>query len=1748
MSGRADDYLNYRLDGFFSHSLLDTSFSLSKALRVTDKLRASVDYRIEASSVAGLQASAYYTARSESTLHSNDVSGDGTVETSFQLGSSHINSSYAHSYKLCPIEWEGQGDYTLSLRSSLIQIHNHIHAVYVNSELSIVSKMSSNNGFLMQTAALQYKDAELTLRSIAAARVGSIPLNNQVELIVSSHAVSVTAESQAENGKKRLYFILTGTVDLDWLKIMTEGALMLGAGCGGLHKASVVVSRTNFSTNVTNSIHCNPVNVEVILSGNTGNSNATLELTTTAVTAVSRGECTIRGKITPQEASLYGALTGQAYDATTRNDMNVLLNRRTLIFSSSTRGAIKEITTEHSYSLALTLWTLTLRSQTKTFIQRDIYYKQNAKVDAKPFLLSFALKNDLKIHDVIFSHDGRMKLEPLKMDLRGSTKGCNGRGHSITHVYDLNYENNYGTVKNHLAGTAMNAQLHHKCHFAFAGFASAANCEAQIISKFLGFDAAICVMAVPFRVTVDAFVKSDAGLNLQGNHTGQLDSKLLFKMEPFTLAYSHKSRLKTLHVFQSGDISSHINHTFDGLLTPTEQLLTSKVYSKLNNTVYSQDASIYNNPMKSGFHFSCLLMTYVFNKYTKNNFSHRENEEISLALGLKYEKSRACYVIGSPFFKSFPCTLEQLKDTIVQALESLQHSINNLNIEQIIVDFQVKLKLLPMQVRHVMQAIFSEQKMNQVKAKLDYLMKEFTVTMDDLEIGMSKFWKMLENTLIGMSKKHEVFTVAVKDYIKSGLFTDKVTAVFSQVACQLQAFEMKYKIKQFLIKVLDAAQDFFKHVEIRAEWFQKLNLKFNISETVRTKILEIKQTIKYIDINLFVQDVKDYLFLVEWATYVDLLSYQTSYSQISERIEIMNEVILNWIDEYEISNKLNVIYLYIKDLFLKYNLDASFKNIIDQVVILVKDLKLEESVQFIVDTLNSINVNLVYERLMQSLHYVTTQVKSADFKRCFDDLNQYVSLVLKSVKNFDYRAFVDEMNHNIVSLTNHINEQFKKFDIVAKIEAVRLFFREIKSSLYTFLDELRFTKISDALRKLEKVIEITVFNDIKMKVKDILEDVRQRISDMDIQEEVYFYLQRASMSYTNALAFISLQLNELLERIQNLAKNIKFISQIKESAGKALGGLTRAEIKVPTFVVPLTDLVIPEFIMRLNKLQELQLPAKIIIPEFTIFNSYKIPNFTINFDQIKEKIVLMIETLKKIEIQMPDPKTIFGDIKVIYLFQLPDLTFPEITLSEIKFSAFNIPTLNLTDFQTEMPPMPDTKFPNISGNICIPVSGKLEGDFQMNVPQYTIVTMGKMANFTSALSNRQFTAVITSKATSPIGFLEHSFEASARLEASKMQSLLFTETMKAKHMTFSIEHEGSLTVTQGFAEALSHTWTKVKTQMFQSDVVNCMAFTLENAISAAINTSCDYSLFIAAAETSSLASVKQNLAATFTADQVTVTTESNCIGKWAVGDYNDEGRHTHDLKLNFNFQSTELHFVEKPSSILNQTLTAQSAVLQHVSVQVKCQTEVPSVMKSIVVLNGEAHPAFLQAFLMVSLGTEFTGNVFGSMENMVEVSVKPFEIVLSAENRINTKILLPLKLTGKVDLQQEYRLLLTSEMQRANFFTLARFNQYNYKTNITAENNEMELYVHLTATGEANLGFLTLPLSVPNITIPYLEIEMPRVQGLSLWDYAGFKTLLTTPQQKFQTNRQIGYSKNPDSVPIPPTDLKSKYNLFIRYI
>uniref|UniRef100_A0A3B4VIY8 Apolipoprotein B n=1 Tax=Seriola dumerili TaxID=41447 RepID=A0A3B4VIY8_SERDU len=1739
MSGRADDNLKYLLNSSFSHSLIDTSFSVLETLRVTDKLNAKANYKIEASSPVGLQASIYYSAQSTSTLNSNEVSGDGTMNGLFNIGSFYTNTSFTHSYNLHPLDQVGRGESTLHFDSPFIQVHNMIHGVYTNSEMNIVSKTNAQRDILKHVAELKYKDAKLTLKCHAIATGMGKALNNKVELGVSRHMAILTIESQADDDANRAYSLITGSLDSNGLELNSEASLTFDTG-RGLHKASVMVGRNGLTTSGINSILCSSVTVENIFNGTIDKIGASMSSMTKAIAEESRGELNIEGKVTAAEASLYGVLKGHAYNATTRNNINIALNHRALTFTSNTMGTLKQMKTENSHTLTLTLWTLALHSKTNNFICEDIYYKQDTNVDMKPFVMSLYMTNDLKFYDVSLNNNGHMTLKPLKVDLSGSMKGAYGEEHvyeHIIHTYELTYDDMAGTMKYNMSGDVFGAKLSHNCELQFAGLSSTTNCEAQLKSEPLHFDSTIRTMALPFSFTIDALVNSDGEINLCGKHTGQLYNKLLVKAEPLAFAYSHDSRVSTTHKLPSWEASINVDNKYDGLLAPSDQHLTWTVRSILNDHAYNQDIRTYNNPEKIGFEFSGAILTDIFSKLSKEWRSVPEIQEFSMAGFLKYDKNSDCHIIKIPFIESLPAAFEQLRNTLVKALESFQQFINKLDIDQRIADFRAKLDFLQVQVNNFMQDIDLENNVNQLKAKFDYLIGEFAVTIDDLELVMNNLSKNLENIVMDVATKIRDIILTIKKYLKAGHLTVKITNILSKTGNQLRVFDEKYEIKQSFVKAIHVIEDIIRQIHLQkltersTAWLCELDSKYRILDKIRDNLSVIKQAIENFDIDMFIQDVKDYFLSFDLAIHVEQLSYKIPSLEIAKVIESMNDVIVNWIDEYEIPNKLNAVYSYNKDLLLKYKLDDELKELMDQIIILIKELKIEETVQSVVGALKSINFEFFYGKIMQFLHSVTNQLRATDFKKSIDDLNEQISSMLKLMKEFDYSKFVDRTNENIAELTNYINKQIKSYEIVQKIEAVRDFFREIQSSTITYLDELKNTKVADALKKLKNVIDTTFYNDIKMKVQDILEDMRQRIIDMDIRNEIYIHIQRAIESYSNMVAYISVQFNRLIETIRKVVKDSEIITQMKQNVDGALGALKRPDIEVGTFTVPFTDLVIPSFSVNLNKLQEISIPAQISVPEFTIFYFYTIPAFTIDFDEIKAKIVAIIDDIREFKIKMPDLEEIFGDLKVLYLSELPDLTFPEITLSEIKFPAINIPKLNLKDFRITVLPIPEIKLPEVPNNICIPIFGKFHGEFRINFPQYTLVTAGKIENSTSTPKNPQFTATIVSHVQSPVEPLKYTFEATAQLGAPRMKKLLFTETVKAEHMTFSIDHEGFLTLTGSSVEASAKTTTKATTQMYTAHLDNNMALTLKSKISASIDTAYNHNLDIASIETSSQASMKQNIAATMESGTITVTGQTTGNGKWSIKDYSDGGTHTSNVDFNLNLSTAKLIFVGESDCQalkLKQTLTAESVILSHITVEARCETEVPSIKKSVMILNGQTHIGDLKVALTASHDAEFSGSLIGSMSNSLEFMAHPFEIVLNVKNQVNSKIFLPLKLTGKVDLLNDYRVSLNSDKQHACWFALARFNQYKYNHNFTAANNEMDIFFHTSANAEANLDFLTVPVSFPEITVPYIEMKTPAVRHISLWEQAGFKTLLTTPQQSFDMNLKLHYYKNPD--------------------
>ncbi|XP_067311333.1 apolipoprotein B-100 isoform X2 [Pseudorasbora parva] len=1746
ITGTVDDTLKYLVNGSISHCLLDASLSVFETMSMTDKISGRTNYRIEASSPLGLDTSVYYSAQSTST--SDEVIGDGNFDGFIRIGSLYANSTLSQSYIFNMLKREGKGESILKFDSSIIQAQNVIKASYVNGELSLLSKTNAQNDVLKHVVELKHKTGQMSLKSDGSTTALGKALRCKAELDVTSEEARLKVESQADDATNRAYSLLTGSLNSNGLDINIEGLLNFENG-RGIHKGSLTFGANGLTTSCMTTIEGNSLTFENNFSGGIDGDGGSMSLVSKGSTQDNTIELSAEGKISLKEAYLTSVFKGNAFDRTARNTMNFGINKQGLSLSNTMMGTLQKMRSECTHTLTVTLWTLAFRSKTDNFICDGASYNHDIKINMKPFITSISANNELEIFDFGLSGDGHLKMEPFKMDATGSLSGKYGEEDNVKHSCEFTYADLAGTIKCDTTAKVFGSQISNNLDLDFAGLSSVLNCKTQVNCESLRLENSIRTMAMPFSLTIDAFLNSDGTVKFYGKHSGQLYSKFLLKAEPLAFAKSHECRASAVHMLPNGESAeTHIENKFDSFLIPNEQSVVWKYKSKLNNHAYNQDVNIYNKENEMGVQFSGVLQTNFLNTETMSSDIPLDNQKFSASGFVKYDKNSDCHIIYFPFFESFPAAFEWMKNAILHKFESLQNYLNSLNINGLIGRFRNKLDELPQKVNDIIVDMDLENKVNNVKNQLISFIHDFTVSIDDLDAYAEEFKEASKKKIIDLATRIRDLMIQIKDGIESGSWAKSVSDILTQIGDELVAFDENYEIIKTIIRGIDGIEDIIRQIDLQklqdssAAWLKQLDAKYEIKTKLQEKLGELRKIVETFDIKMLLEGLRDYIISFDLSEYVEKLSDQVPYEDIERVLDSAKDVIVNWIDEYEIPEKINRVYLNAQELILRYEIDKKIEVFVEQAIILVKQYRLQELVQAVVDTLKSIQFEYISDKVMEVFDKIVSLLKLMDFKKIIDYLNEYILFIVKTLRTFDYNTFVNEVNEKVKNIVNYINKQINEvYEIPQKIEASREFIKEMQVTIIDYLEKMKNTRIAEVCRNIIDVIDTTAYKDIKLKIQDILEDVRQRVSDMDIRDEISVYLERASGAYVNMLEFISSHFIKLIDEIKKMVEDKELLNQITQAVEGVLNALKTAEIDVPAFILPFTTLEVPAFKIKMARIHDVTIPAMIAIPQFTILDMFSLPSITVDFEKIKQSIIDFIDKVRQIEMPEVDPEAIFGDLRALYLSDLPDFTFSEITLSEIKFPGITVPTLKLESFEITMLPMPEVKIPAIPFEPCLPAFGKLYGEFKVDSPHYTLMTSAALENTTRTPKSPQFKATLNSMGKSSLEFLDYTLDAMLQIEAQKMRKMVISETVKVSHMALGIDHEASVVLSGPSAEATIKTAAKVITHIYTADLINNVAIALTNGISAKMDTTYMHNMNIPNIDVSSQAIITKKAEARFESGIISVTIGTVGSGKWSplspsrtkksIDDYSDEITHKSNLEFTVNAGAAKLNFDGETNSRnlkMKQSVNAESVILSHITVDARAETEAPFIKGSVLTFKGQAQMADVRIEMGISHNAELIGKVSGSISNACEFLAQPFDVTLDCRNKGNSKILLPLKLTGKIDLQDDFGFTLNSNKQHAFWIGLARFNQYKYKHNFTLDNSENDAGIYAFVDGEANLDFLTVPLSIPEIMIPYLDMKTPKIKEFSLWEDYGLKDLLTTPQQSFDIDFKLLYQKNPD--------------------
>lgn len=876
-------------------------------------------------------------------------------------------------------------------------------------------------------------------------------------------------------------------------------------------------------------------------------------------------------------------------------------------------------------------------------------------------------------------------------------------------------------------------------------------------------------------------------------------------------------------------------------------------------------------------------------------------------------------------------------------------------------------------------------------------------------------------------------------------------------------------------------------------------------------------------------------------------------------IEHVKHYVSDLIEDFEVTEKINAFRDMVLKLIKMYKIDQHIQVLMEKSVQLAHQYKLKETVQKLSNVLQQVGIKEHFEKLVGFIDGAINQLKALSFKKFIEDVNRFLDLLVKKLKSFDYHQFVNETNNKIREVTTRINGEIQALDLPQKAKALKLFVEDVKAVVSVHLEILKDTRITSFIDWLQEALNSTPFIYMKTKFQETLEGIRDQMYQMDLQGEVQQYLSLIGQVYNTLVTYISdwwslvaKNLTDFAEQysLQDWAENLKAlveqgftVPEIQTIFGTmpafevSLRALQEATYQTPDFIVPLTDLKIPSVQINFKKLGDIKIPSSFSTPEFTILNTFHIPSITIDLAELKAKITRTIDQILSSELQWPIPEVYFRDLKGVdtilarIRITLPDFHVPELTIPE-----FIIPHLDLKDFQVPDLHIPEFQLPNISSTIQVPALGKLYGILKIQSPLFTLDASVDIQNLTTSKNNAEIMASITAKGDSKLEVLKFDFQANAQLLDPEINPLFLKESMSFSSKYLKIERKMEVLSLGNTVEAKSNTVAGIHTEKNTLELSNGVLIKINDQLTLDSNTKYFHKLNVPKLDFSSQADLHNEIKALLEDGHRTWTSSGRGSWKWACPKFSDEG--THESQISFSVKGSNPSFrmsnrIHSKHLRVNQTLVSEADILDFAKFEIQSQVESQYVGHSVLTAKGTALLGDKKVELTANHDAHLNGKVSGTLKNSLLFSAQPFEITASTNHEGNLKVSFPLKLTGKVDFLNNYALFLSPKAQQASWQASARFNQYKYNQNFSAGNNENSIEAHIGINGEANLDFLNIPLTIPEMNLPYTRLTIPQVKDFSLWEKTGLKEFLKTTKQSFDLNVKAQYKKNKHSISIP---------------
>ncbi|XP_032441081.1 apolipoprotein B-100-like [Xiphophorus hellerii] len=718
-------------------------------------------------------------------------------------------------------------------------------------------------------------------------------------------------------------------------------------------------------------------------------------------------------------------------------------------------------------------------------------------------------------------------------------------------------------------------------------------------------------------------------------------------------------------------------------------------------------------------------------------------------------------------------------------------------------------------------------------------------------------------------------------------------------------------------------------------------------------------------------------------------------------------------------------------------------------------------------------------------------------------VNEHTFRQMLSASNNPKRIAVDMKGEVSTPLFSESSQDytisgFVKYDKNSDSHFIQIPFIE---HLPTVIENMKSTMIKLMDLSIEMLTEVNTKYEISAKFQAKIEELKEAVDSFDF-----------NLFVQDLKEFITFVGNLIIRLTDQLPtdKVINLLTSIKDTAGAEL-----KKYDIPTRVNAIYN-KIEEFLSN----YEIEKIIGAIMDEVVkIMKQF----------QIREKLQQTFDVLRSIDIQplfdkfMVPAKELLNEL---YSFDfklfIDDLSdFFTRTIEKIKSFDYDSLVVELKDKVAEMSK--------------IPCFGKLYGEFKVTSPHYKLKTTAELENTTTAPATPEFKVSLNSWAASTLKVLDFTAVASAHFAAPKMSRLTISESINVQQSSFTLDHKGTMNFYGLSAQASGETTAKATTELYVAQLVNSGFFALENGFSAKMDTAYKHDFKFPPLNILSEMMIDQKTVFGLEDGSIHLTFNNLANENYRIWDFSDEANHKSDLKIEMDLQNIKVTLTgNTSSSLLNvkESFDADISIFRHVLIDAKLETDTPFIKGSLAELKLHAKTEDMKIDFTASHNTELVGNIEGTLSNSILTLLSATEFTFDTQNKGKAKIALPFKLSGKVDLQNDIAFTLSSEIHRASWTSLGRFNQYKYSHLFSMDNGDSEITIQSEINAEADLDMLKKPITIPEITLPFLDMRTQRVESFSLWEDTGLSNILTTTQQTLDINTKLKYVKNPEMITI----------------